>query len=50
METIKVVRTVYPDSQAKNFNEWIKWMWAQYKIEIDKGKKGWEKNVYTPNK
>ena len=50
METIRIAKTVYPDLETKNFNEWAKWMWAQYKIEIDKTRKGWEKNIYTPKK
>ena len=50
METIRISKTIYPEGSTNNFNEWAKWMWAQYKIEIDKTKKGWEKNIYTPKK
>jgi len=50
METIRIAKTVYPEVETKNFNEWAKWLFGQYKIEIDKNKTGWEKNIYTPKK
>jgi hypothetical protein len=50
METIKVVKTVYPDVAPKNFDDWAKWLWSQYRIEIDRAKTGWEKNIYRPKK
>lgn len=50
METIRIAKTVYPEVETKNFNDWAKWLWSQYRIEIDKSKAGWEKNTYTPKK
>lgn len=50
METIKVAKTIYPEGATKNFNDWAKWLWSQYRIEIDRSKTGWEKNTYTPKK
>ena len=50
MEKLKISKTVYPDVQPTSFNEWAKMIWSEFKIELDKGKSGWEKNVYIPKK
>ena len=52
METIRVVRTVYPDNRPKDFNEWSMWFWGMYKIEMEKTKMktSWDRNIYIPKK
>ena len=48
METIKIVKTVFPDNRPKEFNEWAEWFWGQFKINHPKKENGWEKNIYIP--
>ena len=50
METIKIKKTVFPETKPIDFNEWAQFFWGQFKINIPEKLNGWDKNIYIPKK
>ena len=50
MKTVKISKTVFPANKPKDFNEWSMWFFGCYKMELEKIKQGWDKNIYIPKK
>lgn len=48
MKAIKISKTVFPKDKPKDYNEWAMWFWGCYKMEMEKVKTGWDKNIYIP--
>ena len=52
METLRVVKTIFPENRPSDFNEWSQWFWGLYGKELERKKniKSWDRNIYKPKK
>jgi hypothetical protein len=50
MKNLKISKTVYPPLQFSEYNNWSAWFFGLYSQSIDKSKKDWSNNIYTPKK